>query len=104
MAQIRQEATAEACRNYRLPGQLARVEETENQSLARRQREFEERNERQPANKKACNASQIFNGEQMVKEHYIGSRTTSRGGYTNKCQFCHAIRFPQEKETICCQK
>ena len=68
------------------------------------QREYEQRNERTPANQKACHASDVLRGDQIVKEHYIGSRTTMRGTYANKCQYCNAIRFPKEKGTICYQK
>ena len=68
------------------------------------QQDFEDRTARLNANKKACNASAVFTGEQFVKQHYIESTMTNRGHFTNKCQYCNAIRYPQEKETICYQK
>ena len=91
-------------RELRLPDQLERQAETPDESQQRRQQEFEDRESRRRGNKKACKISAIFSGNQLVKEHYIGSTKTNRGTYTNKCQDCNAIRYPRENESICCQK
>ena len=48
------------------------------------QREYQQRNERSPANQNACHALDVLRGDQIVKEHYIGSRTTTRGTYKKK--------------------
>ena len=45
-----------------------------------------------------------LSGEEIVKEHYIGALKTTRGAFLNKCQFCNAVRWQNENETICCQK
>ena len=104
MSQQRHDADAVRQHVVRLPGQLARAEETPEEALDRMQREFDERTGRQTANMKACHAEKIFSGDQLVPEHYVGSTKTTRGAYQNRCQYCNAIRFPMEKETICCQK
>ena len=68
------------------------------------QGEFEERGNRLNANKKACNASAILCGNQLVQEHYIGSFYNRRGRETNRCQDCNALRFPGERYALYCQK
>ena len=101
--QERHEIDAARQRETRLPDQLARAAQTPEQAQERMQRNFEDRTARLKGNKKACNASAIFCGDQIVKEHYIGSFTTNRGGYTNKCQHCNGLRFAGERDSICCQ-
>ena len=80
-------------RERNLPGRLERAAQTPEQTQEKMQRNFEQRTVRLKANKKACNASAIFCGDQIVKEHYIGSFTTNRGGDANRCQHCDALRF-----------
>ena len=53
---------------------------------------------------KGCNASAIFRGDQNVKEHYDRPFKTNRGGDANRCQHCNALRFPGERDSLCCQK
>ena len=85
--QQRPEADAIRDRERRSYGQLARAQETPEEAQERMQREFEERAARVKANKKGCNASKILRGDQIVKEPYIGSLETNRGGDTNRCQW-----------------
>ena len=77
MRQQRLQADAAHHREFRLPGQLERQEETPEESQQRRQREFEERQSRRRGNRKACKISDIFSGNPLVKEHYVGSIKTS---------------------------
>ena len=91
-------------RKCRIPERLARAEETPEHARDRMQQNFEERTAGLKASKKACKALEILRGDEIVQEHYIGSFVTNRGGFTNICQWCDALRFPGERESICCQK
>ena len=104
LSQQRHQAELVHDHERRLPGKLARAKETEEQALERMQREFDESTETQRASLKTCHASQFFKGKQLIKEHYIGSRQMIRGTYPNRCQHCNDIRYPKEKETLCCKK
>ena len=53
-------------REVRLPAQLERQEETPEESQQMRQREFEERQSRRRGNRKACNISDIFSGNESI--------------------------------------
>ena len=86
LSQQRHHAEAERLRNIRLSGQEQRAQETPEEGRVRRQREYSERHEQQKSNNKACSVSKIFKGDLIVREHYIGSRTTSRGAPRNSCQ------------------
>ena len=98
--QQRLEADAEHHRIFRLPGQLERQGDTV-EAQENRQLEFEQRESRKKANYLGC-ISVSF--KRVIKEHNVGSTKTTRGGYSNLCQHCNAIRYPGEKESICCQK
>ena len=103
LRQQRHKVHADRKRTARLPGQIARAQETPQQAQERIQRNFEARAATAGASKKACNAKAILRGDQIVEEHYLGSTRTARGGYIDKCPDCNAIRYPTEKHSICCQ-
>ena len=101
LSQERHESDAIYRRIAREPGIIRRSRETPIQRRERMQRELEERHENRRASKKGCSASKIFKGEEIVEEHYIGAFQTPTGSYENLCEYCKAIRFPNEKLHCC---
>ena len=99
----RREADAAQHRQARIPVQRARSQETAEEHLARVQANYEERENQQRGNRKACHAKDVLNGSQKVKEVSIGSWRYPNGTPTNMCNYCRGLRWPNEIETICCQ-
>ena len=104
LSEVRHEVHALQQQIYRIPGQVQRSRETPVQRQERVQRGLELRSDNRRANKKACKAFEILRGDIITMEQTVGSFKTCTGAYENLCEFCKAMRFPKERENICCQK
>ena len=103
LSQQRHEEDALRQYSYRISGQISRVRETPIPRRERVQNALEVRNDNRRATQTACKATEILSGEQLITEQNVGSFTTPTGAYENLCEHCKAIRFPKERENICCQ-
>lgn len=103
LSQQRHEEHALRQYGYRISEQISRGRETPIQRRQRVQNALEARNDNRRATQIACKATEILNGEQLITEQNVGSFTTPTGAYENLCEHCKALRFPKERENICCQ-
>ena len=81
----------------------ARAEEMPENAQERIQRNFEARAAREVSSKEACNSKAVLKRRPDGKRALLRIIKTARGGYTNKCPDCNAIRYPNEKHSVCCQ-